>query len=258
MNELKIYGINDLLLENICKLVKEDHEPQCMLNGDRPSSAVSIPLCRASRNPKKLWRAFYNLGIYNIVYVHMNPAEHTFAVKAFNGGVLNIAVEKEANKSFKKVVIEALLKVDTVIDEIRDEENAKQAKQAKLLKELFGDLKVSIPPDLEMTPELADSLKGVLADIESGKASHLETTDGLIAEGEFVDLPAIWGDETVEPINVDLADVPEFELVDVDQGEFIDNSFKSNVDIVNDTFDEFTEIGSVTIEPEFFLLGDLE
>jgi hypothetical protein len=191
--QLRKLGINKLLLDNLCQLVRNNQDQLSMLDEEPMLNPVSVELCNASRNPKKLWNALVNAGIYNIIYVNLSPRDYNFTVKLFDGSIENHIINRiDKHMDFKEALINAIICSSETAENKRAEYEIKMKdrnERLKRLTELTGvdANNINIPLGLDIDDEMIASLTNVLTEHKLEKLVHgFEPID--VVDAEFTEI----------------------------------------------------------------------
>lgn len=181
--ELRKYGFNELLLEDLCRVLKTPIDESDPITDDQePIRPVSVEFCKRFKKPKKAWNSFIKLNIHNLRHTTIKPGYHHFICKAYNGKIITADIAKDPNRLFKHVVEHVLLGLADQILDIKMEELAEmqrqdQIKKAKVREELGLDVDLKVPDGVEMTDEMMSGIKGVLETIKQKQLTGEEATD---------------------------------------------------------------------------------
>ena len=195
LKKLKPLGVNQLMLDNILKLAKNNPDKASMLGEGRHETPVSMAVAKASRHPKKFYKLFLKMGMYNLVTAAKIPTHYSFVCKLFNGQILERDLPKSDYPDLKQALAEALV---TLAEEIRVIRETYEAEQ-KAMSAKLQNANIKINGNANLTPELVQSITEMVKKIESGE---VELTANVSPETDIQQL-------TEHPIEASLVPVEE-------------------------------------------------
>lgn len=107
--ELKKLGVSERLLKDILTVAVYNPDQLCMVDECKPHTSISIPALNASKFPDDFYDAFIKHEIYNIIYMNLEIARHTFVCKYTSGNVIHYTLSKKEYKSKLDAFTVALL-----------------------------------------------------------------------------------------------------------------------------------------------------
>lgn len=173
---LRKFSFNELLIDELCSVVRKDVPDDPIIDEHEPIRPVSIAFCRLFTKPKKAWNTFNKLNIHSLRYVAMKPGFHTFICKAYNGKVFTVDIAKTQPEYFKGIVELVVLGLadqilEMKLEEVMKQQEADRARKALLAEKLGPNVDVTLPEGLEIDDEMVNSIHDVIESIKEQPAA---------------------------------------------------------------------------------------
>jgi len=107
--ELKKLGVSERLLKDILTIAIHNPDQLCMVDEYKPFTSISISALNVSKFPDDFYDVLTKHEIYNIIYMNLEIARHTFVCKYASGNVVHYSLTKKEYKSKLDAFIVALL-----------------------------------------------------------------------------------------------------------------------------------------------------